>query len=256
MTTLLIDGDIIAFQAASATEQPVKWDEDLWTLHAYESDGQDYIKKKLDKIMEQTGADYFKIYLTGSENYRTDVLPSYKGNRKDVRKPLTLKPLKQWLIDEYKAVLREPFEADDLMGIRGSDGSDTIIVSEDKDLKTVPCKFFNPAKPKEGVLTISEADADRWFLTQVLTGDATDNYKGCPKIGPVAAERIIHRASLQATDLHLRNVSIWAAIVEAYEKAGMTEDDAITQARCARILRAGDITNEGKILLWNPPTAL
>jgi DNA polymerase-1 len=253
MTTLLIDGDIVAYQAASATEVATKWDDDLWTLHAYESDGQALNKKKLAAMLEQTGCTEVKFYLTGKENFRYDVLESYKGNRKDTRKPMTLGPLKQWMIDEYKAVLREPFEADDLLGIRGSDGNDTIIASEDKDLKTIPCKFFNPAHPDEGVITISEADADMYFFSQVLTGDAVDNYKGCPKVGPVKAQQILHKASLNTTDLHQRNVSIWSAILATFYKAGLTEDDAITQARCARILRYEDLDLEGNIILWTPP---
>jgi DNA polymerase-1 len=253
MTTLLIDGDIIAFQAATAAETPTKWDDDLWTLHAYESTGQDLIRMKLRKITKATGIEDFKIYLTGSENFRKDVLDSYKANRKDIRKPMILKPMKDWMIEEYKAVLREPFEADDLMGIRGSDGNDTIIVSEDKDLRTIPCRFYNPAHPEDGVINISEADADAMFFSQVLTGDAVDNYKGCPKIGPVKAQQIIHKASLNLKELTLRNSAIWAAIVATYEKAGLTQDDAITQARCARILRYEDLDDDGNIILWNPP---
>tara|TARA_R110002124_G_scaffold48521_2_gene143299 strand:+ start:336 stop:1103 length:768 start_codon:yes stop_codon:yes gene_type:complete len=253
MTTLLIDGDIVAFQAAAAAETPVKWDDDLWTLHAYESVGQDLVRMKLNKILKDTGAEDFKFYLTGSENYRKDVLPSYKGNRADTRKPLILKPLKDWMIEVYKAVLREPFEADDLMGIRGSDGNDTIIVSEDKDLKTIPCRFFNPAHPEDGIITISESDADLMFLTQVLTGDAVDNYKGCPKIGPVKAQQILTKATLNISDSYQRVIAMWQAIVTTYEKAGLTEDDAIIQARCARILRYEDIDNEGEIILWTPP---
>ncbi len=253
MTTLLIDGDIVAFQSAAATEHPVKWDDDMWTLHAYESDGQQLIMSKIEQAMEKTGADHYKIYLTGKENFRKDVLASYKGNRKDVRKPLTLVPLKEWLIAEHSAVLREPFEADDLLGIAATRDSDTILMSEDKDLKTVPCMFYNPAHPDEGVYRIKEKEADLWFMTQVLTGDAVDNYKGCPKIGPVKAQQIIQRASLLSKDHAERMQHIWEAIVTAYEKAGLTEDDAIAQARCARILRDEDISEEGKIILWNPP---
>ena len=54
MTTLLIDGDIVAYQAAAATEVPVKWDEDLWTLHAYESEGQALIKQKIASMIEKS----------------------------------------------------------------------------------------------------------------------------------------------------------------------------------------------------------
>lgn len=253
MTTLLIDGDIVAFQAAAASEHPVKWDDDMWTLHAYESEGQALIQSKIASALEQTGADNFKVYLTGKENFRKEFLPSYKGNRKDVRKPLTLLALKDWLIEKHKAVLREPFEADDLLGIAATRDPNTILMSEDKDLKTVPCMFFNPARPEEGVYQIKEKDADMRFMTQVLTGDAVDNYKGCPGIGPVKAKQIIQSASLKSKDHDLRLKHVWEAIVAAYEKAGLSEEDAITQARCARILRESDISDEGEIIPWNPP---
>ena len=36
--TALVDGDIYIFKAAAASEHPVQWDEDLWTLHAHMSD--------------------------------------------------------------------------------------------------------------------------------------------------------------------------------------------------------------------------
>ena len=92
-----------------------------------------------------------------------------------------------------------------------------------------------------------------YFFTQVLTGDAVDNYKGCPKVGPVKAQQILHKASLNITDLTLRNVAIWEAIVATFEKAGLTEDDALIQARCARILRYEDLDLKGNIILWTPP---
>lgn len=243
MTTALIDGDILAFQAAAATEVPIKWDEDLWTLHASESDGQAHIKAALESIMGATGCDDMRVYLTGSKNYRTDILDSYKGNRKDVRKPLTLKALKQWMIDEYAGILREPYEADDLIGIDASTpDTDTIVVSEDKDFLSVPCRLYNPRHKDRGVVTVSEADADRYFFSQVLTGDTADNYKGCPKVGPVKAEKILDKAE----------GDYWPHIVEAFEKAGLTEEDALVQARCARILRHSDLISYEQVPLWEP----
>ena len=38
MTILLVDGDIVAYKAATASETPVHWGDGLWTLHAYEQD--------------------------------------------------------------------------------------------------------------------------------------------------------------------------------------------------------------------------
>ena len=45
----------------------------------------------------------------------------------------------------------------------------------------------------------------------------------------------------------------WSSVVQAYQKAGLTEADALTQARCARILRNVDWDdNTGMIKLWEP----
>ena len=48
MTTALVDADILAYQAAAASEQPIKWDDDIWTLHAFESDGE----RRFDEMLE------------------------------------------------------------------------------------------------------------------------------------------------------------------------------------------------------------
>ncbi len=245
MTTALIDGDIIAFQAAAATEHPVKWDDDMWTLHASEADGQRHMIDAINSIMKATGCDDMFIYLTGSKNYRVDILDSYKANRKDTRKPLTLKALKTWLIEEHDAYLQEPYEADDLLAIHATKpDADTIIVSEDKDFLSVPCRLYNPRHPDRGVVDVTEEEADRYFYSQVLTGDTADNYKGCPKVGPVKAEKILDKAAGH----------YWPEVVEAFEKAGLTEDDALVQARCARILRYSDVTKplDKEIPKWNP----
>jgi|TARA_R110002074_G_scaffold132806_1_gene276352 DNA polymerase-1 len=244
MTTLLIDGDILAFQAAAATEVATKWDDDMWTLHASEADGQRHIKDALVSIQNATGCKVMRVFLTGKKNYRTEILGTYKGNRKDTRKPMTLGALKGWLIDEYDAELTEPYEADDLIGIAATDDTETIIVSEDKDFLCVPCRLYNPRHSDRGVVTVSLDMADRYFYSQVLTGDASDNYKGCPQVGPVKADKILDAAE----------ADYWPAVVTAFEKAGLCVDDALVQARCARILRVGDlIPYQEEPPLWTPP---
>jgi DNA polymerase I len=90
-------------------------------------------------------------------------------------------------------------------------------------------------------MEISEADADKAFFTQVLTGDPVDGYKGVPGIGPKKAETI------------LGTRPSWGAVEQAFIKAGMTRDDAIQQARLARILRWTDWHDEiQEIRLWTP----
>jgi DNA polymerase-1 len=60
-------------------------------------------------------------------------------------------------------------------------------------------------------------------------------------VGPVKAERI------------LAHQDHWNAVLNAYEKAGLSEQDALVQARVARILRASDYDfKERKVKLWEP----
>jgi DNA polymerase-1 len=87
------------------------------------------------------------------------------------------------------------------------------------------------------VSEITEAEADRTHLIQTLTGDRTDGYPGCPGIGEKRAEAIADGG--------------WSAVVESYEKAGLGEEYALTQARMAYILRHGDY-KRGTVRLWTP----
>ena len=80
-------------------------------------------------------------------------------------------------------------------------------------------------------------------MTQVLVGDSTDNYRGLPGAGPTFAETILE--GLESPE------SMWGADVEAYRGKGFTEEDALVQARCARLLQTEDYRN-GKVILWVP----
>jgi hypothetical protein len=57
---------------------------------------------------------------------------------------------------------------------------------------------------------------------------------------------------LQFSDLQ-EHRPLWPRVLEAYTKAGLTEADALTQARLARILRWSDWdAKERKPILWTP----
>ena len=48
--------------------------------------------------------------------------------------------------------------------------------------------------------------------------------------------------------------TLWERVVKGYEKYKLSENDAIIQARVARILRHGDYDWTTKqVTLWNPP---
>ena len=242
----LIDADIVAFKAAASTERPIDWGDGLWTLHAYESEGIEYIHKYLQRVTDALGHGEFKLYITDPVNWRNDILPSYKSNRKNTRKPLTLSPLRKYMVEEMGAVMVAGMEADDLLGITATNEPDCVIVSEDKDLATIPCQLFNPAKD-ETARTITEFEADYFHMTQALTGDVVDGYTGLAGCGPKTAEKILEGCDSTA--------EMWAAVVEAYAKKKLSENVALVQARVARICRDTEFDfNTGKVVLWTPPT--
>lgn len=249
MTTLLIDADVFAYRHASSAEQAIKWTDDLWTLHAFEEPAKAALDEQLSSLKSKLNADRMVVALTSPDNWRLKVLPTYKANRKDVRKPMLLQPLKQHFREAYECFERPTLEADDVLGILATnprliDDPHKIIVTIDKDLLTVPGLHYNPMKDDK-VQQVNEDEADYRHMMQTLTGDVTDGYSGCPKIGPKKAEQILDG---------LTPLERWPAVLKAYEKAGLNEKAALTQARVARICRTADYDYKAKkVKLWTPP---
>ena len=242
----LIDADIVAFKAASSVERPIDWGDGMWTLHAYEHEGIDYIKNYIHQVTNHLGEGEVVMYLTHTDNWRKDVLPDYKSNRKNTRKPLILKALREYIMTEMDGIMVDTMEADDLLGITATNEPDCIVVSEDKDLNTIPCHLYNPAKD-ERIRIVSVREADYFHMVQTLTGDAVDGYKGLPRCGIKTAEKILDGCETLT--------EMWDAVVKAYAKQNLNESVALTQARVARICRSDNYDfKTRKVILWTPPT--
>lgn len=262
--TLLLDSDIIAYKFASAAQKNFDWDGDGDVVSVVEEieEVTPQVVEYIDDLVVELKATNVIVCLScpSLENFRYGVLPSYKHNRKDVIKPELLGAIKDWMRTRYQTYERPTLEADDIMGILSTHPKlfpgKKIIVSEDKDMKTIPGWLFNPRKDSKPRL-ISEDEADYWHLYQTLIGDTTDGYKGCPGIGPVKAEKILQ------PDSHPEHQCFrWKYVVQAYEAAvdkktkeplGLTEADALVQARVARICRHTDYDFKKKeVILWTP----
>lgn len=245
--TLLIDGDVVVYKATAAVEVETQWDDDLWTLHSNPEQAKEIIDHQVEFFTDKLGASDVIFAFSDSHNFRKDIYPLYKNNRAGKRKPVAFKDVKQWVTDKWPTYVRPGLEGDDILGILSTSEKiikgQSIIISVDKDFKTIPGYFWNPDKDEEPTF-ISSEDADRYHLYQTLIGDTTDGYPGCPGIGPVKAEKILDSVPV---------VDRWKAVVAAYEKVGLTEEDALTQARCARILRYTDYDFKKKeVKLWSP----
>lgn len=249
MATALLDGDIIAYRAASVLKVNA-WDPTQKDPLS-EAEAIGTAKTTAENWQYAAGCDQSIICLTGTENFRYRVLPTYKSNRSGKPPPDTLAAVKAALGAMPNARLVEGLEADDLMGIMLTNGRypDAVCVTLDKDLRTIPGRHLNPI-PKPGakanpILTVTAADGLVWWLTQTLIGDKVDGYVGCPGIGPVNAALILKGTpTVQA---------LWPKVVAAFVGKGLTEADALVQARVARILHASDYDRvEKRIGLWSP----
>ena len=238
---LLLDTDIFAYQATTSAETEVDLGGDIWSLTMDMQQAKDTFEATIDGIKARLETnDVLCCMSDHAGNFRKQVWPDYKSNRRKSRKPVGYVAFCDWVRETYSTASRPQLEADDVMGIiaskPGNEGKVTIV-SDDKDMKTIPGRLYRPMSDE--LLEITDADADRYFLTQVLTGDTADGYKGVPGIGPKKAEAILGPRP------H------WGAVEKAYIDAGLTKDDALQQARLARILRWSD-WHEGEPKLWTP----
>lgn len=255
----LIDADILAYQAASTSEKAIQWDDDLWTLHAFESEAKQHFDNMVKTITEKAGCHSHVLCWTDSDNWRKSVLPSYKSNRVATRKPIVLSEIRKWAQENYESRIIPKLEGDDILGLMATDPAmknKVIVCTIDKDLKTIPGQHYNFAKDE--LFTVSVHEANLYHMTQALTGDATDGYKGCPGIGAVTAKKIFDAVMEEATpwaNQKQLDALLWAAVVKTYEKAGLSEEEALVQAQVARILRFGEYAfKQQKVNLWNPAT--
>lgn len=169
------------------------------------------IQNHLESIFFES-IDSWEIFITTStKNFRYEIDANYKSNRK--------KNNYVWLLREHYrnngAICSEVLEADDLIANRVSDlkKGEYIIISIDKDLKQLGGYYWSYYKQKskdfngdlvlnefgnaeteykqKEVEFISEDEAKKFFYTQMLVGDASDNIKGLKGIGFKRAEYLL-----------------------------------------------------------------
>lgn len=238
--TLLIDGDQFLYKGTIACEKEIRWDEDNHVLYSNYEEALDNVIRLLGNVTEALGSTKVRLAFTKGQSFRKALYEPYKGNRAGTRKPMCFERVRDELEARYPSLSIPGLEADDVLGIWATrDTGDYIIVSDDKDLKTIPGKLYRMGE----VLTISPEEADYNWLFQTLIGDTADGFPGCPGVGPKGAEKLLGDPTRTP----------WAEVVKAYDKAGLTPEDALLQARLARILRASDWDQDRKQpILWEP----
>ena len=235
---LLIDADFIVYKSCAAVETEVDFGDDVILVTSNFSDALAATNRELTKIKNKFGAfSEMILFFSDSINFRKQILESYKGHR-NRKKPCGYKRVINALRKEYKVIIKPSLEADDAMGVYSTKYPGNCIVSPDKDMKQIPGQLYN----LDEVFTVSKEDGAKWHLIQALAGDQTDGYSGVPGIGVK-----------RATSLFEEDGYSWQTVLKAFTDKGLTEYDAITNARLARILTADDYDFKNKRpILWTP----
>jgi len=239
MKTLFIDGDMLAYRSAFSNEVETKWDDAVWTLQTDVNASLAYFDDFIEALCKKFDTEEYLLCFSPKTNFRHELFPEYKANRKNKRKPLALAEIIQQVRKRHPFFVEDNMEADDTIGIKCTEAPETsIAVSGDKDFATLPITWYNFLRDE--LTTRTEEEANNNHLVQTLTGDATDGYQGIKGVGPKTAVKLL--------DKHGWN---WEGVVKIYESKDMTEQEALLTARLAYILRTENF-QQGKIKQWKP----
>tara|TARA_Y100001938_G_scaffold17167_1_gene21132 strand:+ start:26 stop:763 length:738 start_codon:yes stop_codon:yes gene_type:complete len=237
---LLIDADFIVYKACAAAESEVDFGDDVILVTSNFDDAYRATERELTKIRNNFGefSDII-LFFSDSKNFRKQIEKSYKGHR-NRKKPCGYKRVINALKEKYKVIIKPTLEADDAMGIYATKFPGNCIVSPDKDMRQIPGKLYN----FDEVFTVSKEDGAKWHLVQALAGDQTDGYGGVPGIGVK-----------RATSLFEEHGYSWKTVLKAFDDKNLTEQEALVNARLARILTADDYDfTKKEPILWSPAT--
>ena len=231
MTTLLIDADYIVYKSCASAEYDIDYGEDVIVVGSSFKEAYGNTTRELDKIKAEFFDPDIILFFSDSTNFRKSVDPSYKGHRKR-EKPCGYKRVINKLAESHRVIKMPTLEADDAIGIYATSNDDCVIVSPDKDMKQIPGSLYN----LDEMFTITPEEGWQWFLIQTLSGDSTDGYSGAPGFGIKTSQKFFQEFGYT-----------WNSVVQAFTKKGLTEEDALKNARLAKILTANDYDN-GPIL--------
>ena len=235
----LIDADYTVYKSCAGAEEDIDWGDDVITVVSRFSEALRNVERDLTKIKNEFMWDVPELILffSDSENFRKKIYPDYKGHR-NRKKPCGYRKVITELSNRYEVIKLPTLEADDALGIYATANPGNIVCSPDKDLRQIPGKLYDMKE----LTTIDPIEGAKWHLIQTLAGDQTDGYSGVPGIG-------IKRA----VALFEEHGYTWKTVVKAFEDKDLTEDDALMNARLARILTCTDYDPiEHAVIPWTP----
>lgn len=206
-TLALVDADSIYFRAAMSSPG------DKENIRRV-------ISNKMVEIDDHLLYPTFKVAVKGEGNFRKNVYPEYKKNRKelDSRLKADLKYGLEFMVGEYGAIKADGMEADDLVSIWAHSAMkervEYVVVGIDKDLLQIPGRHLNFRYMTD--TRVSSREAQYNLALQCLTGDRSDNIPGLKGIGPKKAEKLLDGA-----------VDVWRVVNTEWRNRGL--DPTVTR---------------------------
>lgn len=195
----LIDSDSVAFATAASSD-----DQDFWVAQSRCDD-------MVRRILDETKADTYELWLTGDGNFRYTIYPEYKATRKQQYIPKWYLPLKDHLKEAWQANVSNGCEADDMVGVRQLEHhpTESIIAHIDKDINMIPGLHYHWGITRQGKVLkapetyeVTDEEALYNFYYQLIVGDPTDNIKGARGSGHVAAEKLLREFTSEEERFH------------------------------------------------------
>ena len=237
MGRVIIDGDSYIFKAAYATSTLINIEDEMYYEGYDLNKARKYMQEMVSNICEKCAVNDYLIVLgaVGSRNFRYDINPTYKANRKAIKKPIMLDKVRKMVVDEFNTISIPCLEADDVVRIMYEEGDGNAVASIDKDLKTFSCKIYDSYHDTFTYVMPQQADAN--FKRQLLMGDSTDGYTGIKGIGKATADKLL----MDGIDID--------GIVKMYLDKGMTLEDFKRTYNSAKIIGKDDY-DDGIIKLY------
>lgn len=186
-------------------------------------------KTMMAKWIRAVQADTHIGFLGKGDSWRlgASTILEYKGNRKDLLRPVYLDEVAEYLLKNYDIKLVEGLEADDWCGIETYKKPDSILLAIDKDANGCPALVYNPNKPELGIINCDQfgklyKDAKgkvrgygRIFMYhQVCSGDSIDNYKA----NSASKVKWGEASSFKALSVCQNDKEAWAVMKSIYQK--------------------------------------
>ncbi len=225
----LVDGDCVGYRAAASC-QPTKAKPYLEPLEA----ALGRCDEAMQRILHATGAETYKVFIGGNDNFRYTINPEYKAHRKDMPRPEWLQPVREYLVTVHGASICDNIEADDALGINQdkTESHTTVIVSVDKDLLMIPGKHYNFVRHEHS--TVTPLMGKRWFYRQLIMGDGADNIFGYDGKARDKVPKFL-QPDIDMLYTYTDEEYMYEHVLCMYESAGRTMTDMHTNAHCLYI---------------------